>query len=102
MPQSYLRIKRQKQTYFVMCTPQDTVGFIKQQISLANKELKADQIRLILPKSNTILTNDDEKIQTHEDEIKNEAELHCVFKISEDGEWESVHIAAADIGADAP
>lgn len=73
-----------------MCQPaEDTFGFLKQQVALANKEYKASQMRLLL--NNTIL-NDDDKIEKYEDEIKNESELHVVFQIS-DGEWEAVTIA---------
>jgi prolyl oligopeptidase PreP (S9A serine peptidase family) len=86
----YLRLKRQNQVYFVMCKPDDTVGYLKQQVALANKkEWKAEQMRVILPKDNTVL-EDSEKLEEHE-EIKNETELYVVFQISEQ-EWESVNI----------
>jgi hypothetical protein len=99
----YVRIKRQNQTYFVMCTPEDTVGYLKQQVAVATKkEYKAEQMRMILPKDNTIL-EDADTLQKHEDQIKNETELHVVFQISE-GEWESVTIedTQAAFGGDAP
>lgn len=53
-------------------------------------------MRLIIPKDNTILADDD-KLQKHEDHIKNEAELHVVFQIA-DGEWEDVAIAETQAG----
>lgn len=99
----YVRIKRQNQTYFVMCTPGDTIGYLKEQVALATKEeYKAGQMRMILPKDNTVL-EDEDKLEKHEDEITNETELHVVFQISE-GEWESVYIedTQAAIGGDAP
>mmetsp|Transcript_63816 Transcript_63816/g.176385 ORF Transcript_63816/g.176385 Transcript_63816/m.176385 type:complete len:101 (+) Transcript_63816:96-398(+) len=92
----YLRVKRQNQCYFIMCQPEDTVGFVKEQVALANKEYKADQMRLIIPNDNTILADDD-KLQKHEDHIKNEAELHVVFQTA-DGEWEDVAIAETQAG----
>jgi hypothetical protein len=65
-------------------------------------EYKAEQMRMILPKDNSIL-EDSDKLEKHEDQIKNESELYVVFQISE-GEWESVHIedTQAAIGGDAP
>ena len=86
-----LRVKRHNQTYCIVCEPDDTVGFVKAQVALANKEVKPDQMRLILPKDNVIL-DDDDKLNKYEDQIKNETELHVVFQIA-DGEWESVAIA---------
>lgn len=89
-PSRYVRLKRQNQVYFVMCQPDDTVGYLKQQVALANKkEWKAEQMRVILPKGNTVL-EDSDKLEEHE-EIKNETELYVVFQISEQ-EWESVNI----------
>jgi hypothetical protein len=86
-----------------MCTPEDTIGFLKEQVAVATKkEYKAEQMRMILPKDNSIL-EDSDKLEKHEDQIKNESELYVVFQISE-GEWESVHIedTQAAIGGDAP
>ena len=83
-------MKQENQVYFVMCKPDDTVGYLKQQLVLANKkEWKAEQMRVILPKGNTVL-EDSVKLEEHE-EIKNESELYVVFQISEQ-EWESVNI----------
>lgn len=76
---------------------------LKQQISLAaKKEYKASQMRMILPKDNIVM-EDDDKLEKHEDQIKNESELYVVFQIS-DQEWESVDIedTQAAIGGDAP
>ncbi len=46
---------------------------------------------------------DSDKLEKHEDQIKNESELYVVFQIS-DQEWESVDIedTQAAIGGDAP
>jgi hypothetical protein len=54
-------------------------------------------MRLIVPKDNTILEDNDDKLQKYEDQIKNETELHVVFKIAE-GEWENVAIADTEAG----
>ncbi len=89
-------MKRYNQTYFVMCQPDDTVAFVKQQVAIANTEYKEDQMRLILPKDNIVL-QDEDKLAKYGDEIKNETELHVVFQIS-DEEWESVAIADTDAG----
>ena len=90
----YLRIKRQNQTYFVTCNPDDTFGYLKEQVALANNgEYEAKQMRMILPKDSTIL-NDDDKISSRE-EIKSESELYVVFAIS-DGEFEPVQVVVED------
>jgi hypothetical protein len=101
IPNRYVRIKRQNQTYFVMCNPDDTVGFLKQQVALAAKdEWKPEQMRMILPKGNTVL-KDSDTLKQHEDEIKSESELYVVFQISQ-GEWESVNIESSQaiVGGD--
>mmetsp|Transcript_10179 Transcript_10179/g.24725 ORF Transcript_10179/g.24725 Transcript_10179/m.24725 type:complete len:106 (-) Transcript_10179:6592-6909(-) len=99
----YLRVRRLNQTYFVLCNEDDTIGYVKEQISLATKsETKAEHMRLIKPKDNTSLDNDDEKLSKHE-ELKNDSELYVVFQISDD-EWEGVHVEdiEATMGGDAP
>ena len=86
-----------------MCTADDTIGYLKEQVALATKkEYKAEQMRIILPKDNSVL-EDADTIKKHQDNLKNESELYVVFQIS-DGEWESVHIedTQAAIGGDAP
>ena len=42
-------------------------------------------MRIIIPKGNVPLEDDEEKISKHE-ELKNESELYVVFQISDD-EW---------------
>lgn len=91
----YLRVKRLNQTYFIMCNEDDTVGYLKEQISLATKqETKAEHMRIINPKDKTPLDNDSEKLSKYE-ELKSESELYVVFQISED-EWEGVHVEDTD------
>lgn len=99
----YLRIKRQNQTYFVMCSEDDTVGYLKEQISLATKqETKAEHMKIIMPKDNKPLDDDSEKLSKYE-ELKSESELYVVFQISGD-QWEGVHVEDTDaaMGGDAP
>lgn len=72
-------------------------------MALATKnEYKAEQMRMILPKDGAIL-DDSDTLEKHEEDIKNESELHVVFQISE-GEWESVRIedTQAAMGGDGP
>ena len=86
-----------------MCNEDDTVGYLKEQISLATKkETKAEHMRIIQPKSNSPLEDDNEKLSKYE-ELKNESELYVVFQIS-DNEWEGVHVEDMDaaMGGDAP
>ena len=86
-----------------MCRPEDTVGYLKKEISLAVKnEWKPDQMRLIIPKENKVLDNDDDKLKQYEDlGIKNEAELYVVFQISENV-WESVTVQVDESTAPPP
>jgi hypothetical protein len=84
--------------YFVKCTPDNTIGYLKEQISQATKEeVKPEHMRIIHAKSKQPLDDDDDKISKHED-LKNESELYVVFQIS-DGEWETVHVEDTDAGA---
>jgi hypothetical protein len=81
----------------VICTPDDTVGYLKEQISLATKrEVTPDHMRIVNPKDQRPLEDDSEKISKYE-ELKNESELYVVFQIS-DGEWESVHVEDTEAG----
>lgn len=85
-----------------MCTPDDTIGYLKDQISLATKkEVKPEHMRIINAKDRRPLDEDGEKLSQHE-ELKNESELYVVFQIS-DGEWETVHVedTQAGIGGEA-
>ena len=86
-----------------MCQPEDTVGYLKKHISLALKnEWKPDQMRLIIPKENKVLDNDDDKLKQYEDlGIKNEAELYVVFQISENV-WETVTVQVDESTAPPP
>jgi hypothetical protein len=93
----YLRIRRLKQTYFIKCTSDDTIGYLKEQISLATKkEVKPDHMRIIQAKDHKPLDDDMEAISNHE-ELNNGAELHVVFQIS-DAEWEAVHVDDTEAG----
>ena len=86
-----------------MCKEDDTIGYLKEQISLATKkEVKAEHMRVVNAKDNKPFEDDNEKISDYED-LKNESELYVVFQIS-DGEWESVHVedTAAFAGGNAP
>mmetsp|Transcript_47042 Transcript_47042/g.50821 ORF Transcript_47042/g.50821 Transcript_47042/m.50821 type:complete len:102 (+) Transcript_47042:79-384(+) len=91
----YLRIKRLNQTYFVLCNEDDTIGYLKEQISLATKnETKAEHMRIIIPEDKLILEDDEEKISKYE-ELRNETELYVIFQIAEQ-EWEGVHIEVTE------
>ena len=74
------------------CNPDHTIQYIKEQVAAATKgELKADQLRVLLPnkkKGPTILKDEDvlQKL-----EVKSDTVLHMVQKIS-DNEWEPVDI----------
>ena len=99
-PTSCLRIKRSNQTYFILCEPEDTIGYLKQQISLATKkEVSADHMRII-NKDRQPLEDDTEQVSSHDD-LKNDSVLYVVFQIA-DGEWETIHVEETEpIGGDA-
>jgi len=68
---------------------------VKEQVALATKESwKTDQMRLIVPKNNQVL-KDDEPLAKH---TENDSELHVVFQISEN-EWESVDVESTLVAA---
>ena len=95
----YVRIRRQKQTYFIMCQPDDTIGYLKEQICIATQnEYKPNQMKIILPKDTTKVLdsdNDSDKLKQYEDlGIENECELYVVFQISHDV-WETVTVTNA-------
>jgi hypothetical protein len=93
----YLRIRRLKQTYFIKCTPDDTIGYLKEQISLATKkEVKPDHMRIIQAKDHQPLDDDGETLSKHE-HLKNGSELYVVFQIS-DEEWEAVYVDDTEAG----
>ena len=86
-----MKIKRKNQTYFVICGQDDTVAYLKEQVSIATRgEQSADQMRMILPKDGMVL-GDDQKLSKFDGKIKNETELHVVFQIA-NGEWEQASI----------
>lgn len=111
----YLRLKRQNQTYFVVCQPSDTFGFLKEQVSLASgMAIKPNQIRLMIPQAAKeskgpkppmitssgrspfkaqppliVVEDDSATLEAHD--LKNEMELFVVFQIS-DQEWEEVTV----------
>lgn len=86
-----LRIKRKNQVYFVPCHEDDTIGYLKDQVSLATKnETEAKHMRIINPKDNLPLEDDGEQINKYSN-LKNESELYVVFQIGEE-DWEAVHI----------
>mmetsp|Transcript_55695 Transcript_55695/g.134980 ORF Transcript_55695/g.134980 Transcript_55695/m.134980 type:complete len:118 (+) Transcript_55695:453-806(+) len=108
-----------------MCKEDDTIGYLKEQISIAyssssssatgstsrnideddddndndrdnNEEVvKPEEMRLVTKKEKTILDKDDDKISDHESSLKNDSELYVVFQIG-DGEWEDVRVEETD------
>ena len=108
-----------------MCKEDDTIGYLKEQISAAysptadssstgrisrsiddddddddnNGEndvfVKPEEMRLLTKKDKTVLDKDDDKISDHESSLKNDSELYVVFQIG-DGEWEDVRVEKTD------
>lgn len=93
----YVRVKRQNQTFFISCSPEDKILAIKQHIAVAlqgrsekDDGVTADQMRLLLPAPKSTVLEDDRAISEYE-EIENDVELHVVFQISEN-QWEHVAV----------
>ena len=86
-----------------MCQPDDTIGYLKEQICIATQnEYKPNQMKIILPKDTSIVLdsdNDSDKLKQYEDlGINNECELYVVFQISQDV-WETVTVTNASSSA---
>jgi len=98
----YVRVKRQNQTFFIPCLPDDKIQKIKSNIVVALKGserdsgVQADQMRLLLP--NSTVLEDDQTLNHYE--IKNDDVLHVVFQITEN-QWEAVCVDSTDISSTA-
>ena len=100
----YVRVKRQNQTFFVPCSPEDKIRVIKNNIASALEQglsekdngVTADQMRLLLPAPKSTVLEDDKAISDYT-EIENDVELHVVFQISEN-QWEHVAVDSTTEG----
>ncbi|CAB9519907.1 expressed unknown protein [Seminavis robusta] len=100
----YVRVKRQNQTYFIPCAPDDKIRVVKEKIEQALKVsekddgVTADHMRLLMPPPKSTVLEDDQALTHYE--IKNDTELHVVFQISENL-WETVAVESMDIASSA-
>jgi hypothetical protein len=93
----YIRVKREKQTFCLLCSAEDTFGTVKEQLAAAmqqhgSENTASNSMRLLLPDA-TVLDSD-KTLSEHD--IKSDAVLHLVLAIS-DSEWEPVDIHSTDL-----
>ena len=97
-----MRVKRQNQTFFIPCAPDDKIIKIKKHITLALKAsekddgVTEDHMKLLLPAPKSTVLEDAQDLGHYE--IKNDAELNVVFQISENV-WETVAVDSTDVTA---
>lgn len=84
----YIRVKRDKTTYFVQCDPTETTLEIKQKLQGLIDQLSTNQ-RLTLLATNEIL--DDSKTLADQ-KVENDAIVALSIR-KDDNEFEEVHIA---------
>lgn len=82
----YVRVKRQKTTYFVHCESSETVLQLKGKIQAITNQ---DAARVMLKNAKDVDLTDAETLQ--QQQIDNDAELHMIFKTDDDS-WEPVEV----------
>lgn len=87
----YIRVKRNKTTYFVQCDPTETILDIKQKLHGLLDQPVADQ-RLILVASGVVL--DDSKTLADQ-KVENDAVVALTFR-KDDNQFEDVSILQPD------
>ncbi|XP_043706954.1 uncharacterized protein LOC122656481 isoform X2 [Telopea speciosissima] len=87
----YIRIKREKTTYFLQCDPTETILDIKQKLQTLIDQPVNDQ-RLILVTTNEVL--DDSKTLADQ-KVENDAVVALTLK-KDDDEFEDVNIVRPD------
>ncbi|XP_043706952.1 uncharacterized protein LOC122656481 isoform X1 [Telopea speciosissima] len=88
----YIRIKREKTTYFLQCDPTETILDIKQKLQTLIDQPVNDQ-RLILVTTNEVL--DDSKTLADQ-KVENDAVVALTLKKDDDDEFEDVNIVRPD------
>ncbi|KAM0933833.1 putative Ubiquitin-like domain-containing protein [Dioscorea sansibarensis] len=84
----YIRVKREKTTYFLQCDPTEKTSDIKQKLQVLTDQ-PTDKQRLTLVSSNEILV--DSKTLA-EQKVENDAVVALTFR-KDDDEFEEVNIA---------
>ncbi|KAH7671819.1 transcription elongation factor B polypeptide 2 protein [Dioscorea alata] len=84
----YIRVKREKTTYFIQCDPTEKTSDIKQKLQ-ALTDQPTDKQRLTLVSSNEILV--DSKTLA-EQKVENDAVVALTFR-KDDDDFEEVNIA---------
>jgi hypothetical protein len=97
----YIRVKRRKQTFCLLCPANDTVQTVKQKLASALQQHGPDSsdspdessMRLQLPGSDATVLEDDSILGN---ELKDDAVVYLVLAVS-DTEWEPVDIEVTEI-----
>ncbi|KAL6878318.1 hypothetical protein ACP4OV_012488 [Aristida adscensionis] len=85
----YIRVKRNKTTYFIQCDPTETILNIKQKLHLLIDQPPSNQ-QLILLATNDVL--DDSKTLANQ-KVENDAIVALTLRKDDDSEFEDVFIA---------
>jgi len=89
----FVRVKRDRHTFFIHADPDDSVASIKRELGSINPEaFPFDKIRLLF--QSQVLEEDD---SLREYNIENNAILHLVC-LREDGSWEEPHVFTPTYG----
>ncbi|XP_042507432.1 uncharacterized protein LOC122083630 [Macadamia integrifolia] len=88
----YIRVKRDKTTYFLQCDPTETILDIKQKLQTLIDQPVNDQ-RLILVTTNEVL--DDSKTLADQ-KVENDAVVALTLRKDDDDEFEDVNIVRPD------
>jgi hypothetical protein len=83
----YVRLKRQKQTYFLHCEPSDTVKSLKEKVTAINNQ-PTEGIGFYTATDSDIQLSDDATLQSSN--VVNDSILCMVYK-SGDG-WENIQV----------
>jgi hypothetical protein len=88
---SYVRVRRNNQSFFIMCSPSQTALYIKEQVAMClDRTSEAASSLQIQTKEGTVMEDDDSL-----DQLRNEDELYVCLPIA-DGEWEAVDIVLTE------
>lgn len=87
----YVRVKRQKATYFIHVDPSDTIGNLKMELAKLTQQ-PADKQRVYLLGDGEKLLEDSAKLA--DAGVENDQELGLTFQ--RDGTWEELDIAKFD------
>ncbi|KAG8063292.1 hypothetical protein GUJ93_ZPchr0003g18254 [Zizania palustris] len=90
-PTMYIRVKRNKTTYFIQCDPTETTLSIKQKLQSLIDQPASNQQLILLSKDNVVVLLDDLKTLADQ-KVENDAVVALTLR-KDDNEFEDVFIA---------